>query len=249
MIKVGINENVVLQDVELVEKDGKYSVDFTLVDAASLETDNKADEEYDENGMLVTGSGGGRRIKVWPLTPPDDTGRDNQPKTIKAKCDEINDTIKQHQNLYMSFAKCFLPLSQIKFDRFAGIPVTQENQSVLLGEEVLLTVSKNLANQFIEMCKPYFNDPTFKLRIKLRRQSKDKHYPTFPTNLLHIFPFVERMEVQPSKLAFTKYEIEHGYDNGDPVTAVDETQETAPADPSTLFGQAPQDLSSVPGLN
>ena len=254
MIQVGINEDVVLKNVELTEKDGKWAVNFALSQGGQEEASDgdPLDEVYDENGMLVTGSGGGMNIKVWPINVPKDTTFDGAPKTIKDRIDEANDASKEMQNLFTSFARCYLTADKIKFERFRGIPITKDSMQLLLNEDTLLLITKNLATQFIEMCQPFFNTDV-KLRLLLRRQSTTKHYPAFRDRLLQAFPFVELMAVpkEASKIAFTRYEISKGLNSGTPSVATDApVEDAAPVDSASLFGSAGTvDLASTPELN
>ena len=253
-ITVGINEDVILKNVELTEKDGKYAINFTLTQGDQTgESDDPLSEEYDENGMLITGSGGGMNIKVWPLNVPKEDTFDGKAKTIKERIDEANDASKEMQNLFTSFARCYVTTDKIHFERFKGVPITKDSMQLLLDENVLLLITKNLTSQFIEICQPFFNSPEYKLRVLLRRQSATKHYPSFRDRLLQAFPFVELMAVPKasSKIAFTKYEISKGLNDGTPSVSTDvPAEEQAPADPTTLFG-APSEtsLADTPGLN
>lgn len=255
MIGVGIHENIILKNVEVVEKEGKTSIDFVLANAGSSASEDDSDpfgESVDENGMLITGGSGSTTIKVWPLNVPDDTDRDGNTKTVAKKIEEANNATKELQNMFTLFARCYVTSDKIKFERFRGIPLTKDNTHMILSNEILLTVTKNLANQFIEMCGEYFGNEDFKLRILLKRSSTKNHYPKFRDKLLQAFPFVERMEVpkEASKLAFTKYELQNKLNDGTPKTETD--IEDAPVAPSTLFGGNPAssvDLSNSTDLN
>ena len=93
MIGVGIHENIILKNVELVEKDGKYSVDFSLAPAGSSITIDDTDpfgEAVDENGMVITGGKNTTNIKVWPLQVPKETDKDGKTKSVKERVEEAN---------------------------------------------------------------------------------------------------------------------------------------------------------------
>ena len=240
MIQVGINEDVILKNVELTEKDGKWAVNFALSQGGQEDAgDDPLNEVYDEDGMLVTGSGGGMNIKVWPINVPKEDTFDGKAKTIKDRIDEANEASKEMQNLFTSFARCYLTSDKIKFERFRNIPITKDSMQILLNEDTLLLVTKNLVNQFIEMCSPFFGQQEYKLRLLLRRQSVTKHYPALRDKLLQAFPFVELMAIpkSASKIAFTKYEISKGLNSGTPSVATDAPAENlAPVDTNALFG-------------
>lgn len=261
MIGIGINENVILKKVEIVDKDGKMSVDFSLTTAGAAAADDTDPfgEAVDENGMLVTGNGNGLTVKVWPINVPDETDKNGATKSIATRIEEANNATKEMQNMFTLFARCYLTSDKIKFERFRGIPITKDTTAMLLDESVLVAVTRNLASQFIEMCSQFFGDETQKIRILLRRQSAKKHYPAFRDKLLQAFPFVESMAVpkEASKIAFTKFEIEKKFNSAHVLTETDDIPDaapTAPADPSSLFGGGipgtpTADLSSAPELN
>lgn len=248
MIGIGINENVVLEKVELNEKEGKLSIDFAFrsVGAGPTPAENPLDfldEEYDENGMLVTAKGKSNVIiKLWPLTPPKDKDMQGNPKTISARIQESNDAGKEMQNLFTSLARVLVTSDQIRFERFQGVPITNDSLQLLLDENVLLQITRNLATQFIAMCGSAFNRDEMAMRILFRRQSPAKPYPAFRDRMLQMFPFVESMAIpkESSKLAFTKYEISKGLHLSTPVPGTDAPPtEQAPTEPNTLFGSAP----------
>jgi hypothetical protein len=245
MIGIGINENVILKNCEITTGEGgKISIDFNLTDTEVSEetTDNFAEDKYDENGMIITGSGGRSIIKVWPISVPEEKDTSGAVKTTAVRIAEALDATKELQNLFMSFLKYYKPISEIKFDRFAGLNITAQTTANLLNEEVLVAVTKNLANQFIEMVRPFLNDPSVRLRVLLVRQSAAKAFPTFRRRFLSSNPIVESMAVpkEASKLAFTNYEVTKGLNSNAPsATAVDANKEPeAPKDAASLFGNS-----------
>lgn len=240
-MKIGINENQVLKNCEIVTgESGKISIDFTFATAGQEEesADSFAEDVYDENGMLVTGGAKGGTIKVWPLTAPDEKDASGAVKTTAVRVSEAIESTKELQNLFMSFAKFYKPINEIKFDRFAGLNITPQTTANLLNDEVMLAVTKNLANQFIDIVKPF--DPSIKLRVLCVRQSATKAFPSFRRKFLGTYPITESMVIplESSKLAFTKYEISKGLDSSAPSsTETDSTQEPeAPKDAASLFG-------------
>jgi hypothetical protein len=260
MLGVGIHENVVLKNVEITEKNGKYSVDFTFKTAGSVVTVDETDpfgEAVDENGMLVTGKGGGdTTIKVWPLSVPKEDDAKGNVKAVGVRIEEANEASKELQNMFQLFARCYMTSDKIKFSRFQGIPITKDSLQMMLQEEILLKVTLNLAQQFIDMCKPFFDVEDHKLRILLRRRSEKSHFPVFRDKLLQAFPFVESMAVpkEASKIAFTRYELGKKFNDGTPVVDTDAPTDdaTAPVDTASLFGggaAAAADLSADQTMN
>jgi hypothetical protein len=260
MIGVGIHENIILKNVEITEKEGSNpSVDFTITTAGSTATSDDADpfgEAVDENGMLITGKGGGNTtIKVWCLNVPDENDREGKPKSMSQRIQEANDASKEMQNMFTLFAKCYMTSDKIKFERFRGIPITKDNTQLLLTENVLVAITKNLASQFIEMCSEFFGKEEYPLRLLLRRNSTKNHYPKFRDKLLQSYPFVEPAIVPKiaSKIAFNKFEVSNKLNDGTPLTETDDIPDSVPATPQSaaaLFGGgAPVDLSTSSDLN
>lgn len=264
MIGIGINKGVTLDKVEILEKEGKVSIDFTFSDGAKSE--DMFDEQYDDNGMLITSSGP-RTIKLWPLTAPKEVKADGTSVSVAQRIDESFKATQEYQNLFTQFARCYLTSDKIKFDRFKGLPVNKDNKTSLLDDNVLLGVTTNLANQFIGMCGEFFGKPGFELRLLLRRQSAAKAFPTFRDKFLQDQVFVEMMSVpeKDSKIAWMKYEITKGLNSDAPAeTATDVNTTAIPVDVNSLFGGAPAtpateelptapppavNLEDVPGLN
>ena len=240
-MKIGINENVFLKNCEITTgESGKIAIDFTF-GSGTEETPNEdsfGDDEYDENGMLITGGSKSRTIKVWPLSPPDEKDASGAIKSVAVRVAEAIEATKDLQNLYMSFAKFYKPISEIKFDRFAGLNITPANASNLLNEETLLAVTKNLTNQFIDIVKPFSSD--IKLRVLCVRQSPTKAFPAFRRKFLSAYPITESMAIaaEHTKLGFTKYELSKGLDSSaPPATETDSNVEPeAPANAAALFG-------------
>ncbi len=239
MVGIGINENVTLDKVEILDKEGKVSIDFTFSDGAKSE--DMFDEQYDADGMLITGSGP-RTIKLWPLTAPKEVDASGSTKTVAQRIDESFKATQEYQNLFTQFARCYVTSDKIKFDRFRGLPVNKDNKTSLLDDNILLGVTTNLANQFIAMCGEFFGKSGHELRLLLRRQSAAKAFPTFRDKFLQDQIFVEQAIIPKasSKIAWMKYEITKGLDNATPAaTDTDVNAQAAPVDVNALFGGAP----------
>lgn len=241
MLKVGIHENIVLKNCSInTTEDGKLSVDFSLSPLGAAEQPEEA-ETYDENGMLLTGNvSADTTVKVWAINCPKEESSDGKKLTMHERISMAKDATAEQQNIFNSFARLFLTQDKIKFDRFAdtGITLDKSTWTGLLDQTKLTQISRNLATQFIAMCSEYFGKVPF--RILLKRQSKTKHFVTFRDKYVASYPFVESMLIpkEASKLAFTKYEINNGLDNPDPVTETDTVSmaDTPPVDLSAMFG-------------
>lgn len=255
MIKIGINEGVTLDKVEILDKEGKVSIDFTFSEAGA-NSEDMFDEEYDENGMLKT-SQGSRTIKLWPLTAPKETNQDGTVKTMAKRIDESFKATQEYQNLFTQFARCFITSDKIKFERFRNLPVNKENKTSLLDDNILLQVTTNLTNQFLAMCGEFLGKAEFPLRVLFRRQSAAKAFPSFRDRYLQENTFVEPSNLIPkekSAISWMKYELTNKLDSDAQVgTATDVAADLPPADVNALFGGSaipePENLgAAIPGL-
>jgi hypothetical protein len=265
MVGIGINENVTLDKVEILDKEGQVSIDFTFSDG--IKGDDMFDEQYDENGMIITADGP-RTIKLWPLKAPKETKTDGTTVTMAQRIDESFKATQEYQNFFTQLARCYVTGDKIKgaFDRFRGLPVNKDNKTSLLDDAVLLGVTTNLTNQFIALCGEFFGKPGNELRLLLRRQSAAKAFPTFRDKFLQDQTFVERMDVPKasSAIAWMKYEITKGLNSSVPAPTDTDPIPAVTVDANTLFGGAPvppsneegipepapvADLSQIPGLN
>jgi len=101
----------------------------------------------------------------------------------------------------------------------------------------LAKVFENYATQFTSMITPFVGNTAYKLRLKLVRQSKDKHFATLPGKYLSDSPMVELMEVPVPKVKFTKWELDNKLNDGTPVAKPDASSEVAPQEgDKNVFG-------------
>jgi hypothetical protein len=218
MINVGINEDVVLQKVELTEKEGKYSLDFSFGEGDVTISDNPFEQELDDNGYVKT-SAGNSTLKVFTPFAPKDTDFSNNPVSAKDKYASALKTVGELRNLLTQFALCYTTSDKFKFDPYLGSGLTQDNVQVMLPtQEVIDRIFVNISKQFIEVMTPLLTEEPVKLRLLLCRQSADKHFPTFRRNFIREQPVVELMAVpkESSKLKFSAYEIGKGLNDGTP---------------------------------
>ena len=252
-VKIGINEDVILSKVEIVDKEGKVSIDFTFGAEAATDLD-PLNEKYDENGMLIT-SDGSRTVKLWPINVPKEVDGAGVTKTIAQRIDEAYKSTQEYQNLFTQFARCFVTGDKIKFERFRGIEgFGKETMSMLLDEKVLLTVTTNLAQQFVVICGEYFGNPEFALRILFKRQSATKAFPAFRDKFLQQNTFVEQASIPKtaSAIKFLDYEIRNNLNSDKPAEGTtDPIAAPPPQDEASLFGNVgtTENLDNIPELN
>lgn len=241
LIGVGINENVILTGAKIEDK-GALILTFDNVENVGKTKANVFDAMQ---SATVEQDVKGFDIRIFPFKFPD--GQKNETKTIDEKIEMLSDDMTKTKNQLTQLLEQYLTSENIKWDPYYNTGITGENyRDRFQDNDALLKVFNNVASQFIKMVEPFLGKPEHKLRIKLIRQSAVKHFATIPGRFLKDNPWVDMMEVpsKDSKVKFTKWEIDNGYDNGTPVpkAAADNTMappETAPSEAVTtnVFGQ------------
>jgi hypothetical protein len=252
-IGVGINEDVVLQKVELTEKEGKYSLDFSFGDGKdSTISDNPFDEVLDENGMVVVNSSS-NNVKLWPIMAPKDEDMKGNVLSPQAKYDQVYKEINEQKNLMVQCALCFTTSDKLikevdgkkvsVIDPYRGLGLTRENMTTNLPhEETLQKVFKNMGEDFSALMKGILveeatkdADKRVRLRVLLVRQSAAKHYATFRKRFIKEQPVFEiYIKGIPTKLKFSDYEIQKGLNDGTPIRQ----DAAADATPATDLNEA-----------
>ena len=256
-ISVGINEGVILQKVELTEKEGKYSMDFVFGDSGDTTiSDNPFDEQLDENGMVVVNSSS-NTIKLWPVMAPKDEDMKGNLLSPLAKYDQVYKEINEQKNLMLQCALCFTTSDKLVkevegkkvsvIDPYRGLGLNRENMtSMLPHEETLQKVFKNMGEDFEKLMTELLSaeqqkeaDKRVKLRVLLVRQSVAKHYASFRRRFIREQPVFEiHIDGMPTKLKFSDYEIQKGLNDGTPLrqAAADNTP-SVDLDESSVFGK------------
>lgn len=214
MIGIGINENVVLIGAtvgdkgllvitfEEAEKLSKPKLDvFDALSSASVEEDSK-----------------GFSINIFPFKTPD--GPKNETKTIDEKVEMVSDDMKKVKNQLTQILEQYLTTDNIKWEPYQGTGIDKDNyRTKFMDNDSLSSVFENYSKQFRAMVTPFLGNTAYKLRLKLARQSKLKHWATLPGRYIQDNPFVELMDIPKaqSKVAFTKWEKDNGFDDGTPV--------------------------------
>lgn len=211
MLKIGINENVVLSSVKLSEKEGKYAIDFQF--GGISEASDPFEEQLDADGYSKTSMD--RPIKFWPPAVALTTKTNGEVRSPLEIAQDTLTSVKELKNLLQQFALCYTTSDKINLnDYLRNTGVTKENWVTnLASEAVLLQITRNLLEDFNRDVKNYLgvNSPETNLRLLLIRQ---KDYPGFRRYYIADNPVVESMIIQKeaSKLKFTKKELEQGLD-------------------------------------
>jgi hypothetical protein len=218
MIGVGINENVYLAGVSMNEK---HALILSFKETDGSEKNIIEMLEDDEVGSLASGSD----IRLFPFNVPNKADM-----TAQQKFDIVINDIKNTGSLLVHLLSPFLTKDELKLDKYAntGIKTTMpmaDFQAKILSQAVLDTIWKNMATAFIRLSKPLVGNVNLTFRLKLRRQSKEKHYAALPNKFLNTEPCIEPMTVpkDQSKVKFSAYEIKEGLDKADqlPSSAAD----------------------------
>lgn len=214
MLGIGIHEDVVLKKVTVNEK-GSLVLTFdelkNLIKPEANIFESSQTAKVDNTGKTSVD------IQIFPFGKP--KGDRNKDKSEDELLEMISGDISSRKSQLTQLLLVFMAEEQVKWDPYAQTGVTGQNyREELLNNSTLETVFSNYAHQFIDMISPYVGDNTRLLRIKLIRQSKDKNFATIPGRFLDEQPWVESMDVPKklSKVSFTKWEIENGYDSSAP---------------------------------
>lgn len=236
MIGVGINENVVVKSSTVDEK-GKLVL---TLDYAENLTKEKVDVFDQFSSAAVDDGNADRTLNIFPFKKP--SGPKNETKTNEELLEMISDDMNKVRSQLSQLLEVYMKSDDIKWEPFRGTGIDKDNyRERFLNDDSLAAIFANYASQFSAMLAPFAAKPEFKLRMKLIRQSKDKHYATIPGRFLKENPWVESMDipVEQSKVKFSKWELDNGYNDGTPVK-----KETADAPPEekvsateSVFGQ------------
>lgn len=222
MIKIGINNNLVIKEVK---KNDKGSIEITFKEATEI------DPLEAMNGTGSTNlNQAEHKVIIFPVNPNDGEGNLDSYKNLMTKIAEIKDPLDHILQQYVT-------KDTIKWDIFRGTGINALNiEEEIRKESTLTKIYSNIVDQFISMISSKIGEDSTKMRVLFIRQSKAKHYPRLRSRFLDRQPFIEPMSVPTTKLAFSKYELDNGLDKGDAVVAsAPSTQDASAAD--ALFGQ------------
>jgi hypothetical protein len=219
-IGVGINDNVIIKAVGFNDK---KTLEIELAEVGELVGAKK--NVFEESLTASTASAGnafGFKMRVFPPLLP------NKPEQTKEqKIDLATRDIKTLTAKLNHILEQFMTLDKIDINTLdvlyanTGISDMASLESRILDQDVLTKIYDNAVGRFIQLMSPWVNKPEEAVRIKLCRQSKDKHYADFPRYFDAGNPFIELMVVpkEQSKVKFSKYELENGLNDGTPIQA------------------------------
>ena len=154
--------------------------------------------------------------------------------------EKVSEAINNYERVFNHILKQYMTEDQIKWSIFDGIAVDRNNPAAtLMNQQTMDRVWDNQRTQFINQLAPHIGANSKELRVKFVRQSKTKHYATLPKYP----PFFESMTIpaEQSKLQYTKWEKENGFDSGKPVeeaaATADAPKPAEDAAANALFGQ------------
>lgn len=226
MINVGINENVILTKAEVSTENNKVSLSLYFREGGD-ETKSAANPfaALQSGEEVETGNGSDKGIKMWPPLVPMADKTDGTMKTVGEKSKEAGDALAEVQNALIQIMSCYTTKDKFKFNMFKGMDnmINADNyETKIVEEEVIHKAFHNLATQFVEFATPFFDNEDFPVRLLLVRQKK-KHWPEIRRRFVKDNPFIESASIPKaqSKLAFTKYEKDNGFDKPEYVTQAD----------------------------
>lgn len=240
-IGIGINENVYISKAEVDDK-GTLSIGFEEAGAAkgtkvANPFDNIAlDGEVSEKSFDMT-------VKLFPPLPPKEGNDRTEEKNVELLVGDINKT----KGIILHLLKGYMTADQLKglINPFRGLPIDKDNfNQQVQKKEILEGIHRNMCTDFTAAIKPFVGKTDRLFRLLLVRQSKDKHFATFRGRFLEDNPFWESMDVpaEASKVKFTKYELDNGFDSAAPVK-----KDQAADQNSGSTGEAPLSAASVFG--
>jgi hypothetical protein len=239
-MKVGIHENIVLQKAALNEK-GTMAFVFR---PKKLEGEKTGDSFFQEEQSAEVTSDGNNGAVILFFCPkmPTFKKKDGDALSNEEILEFVQKDLNTVSNVYSHILAQYMSLKDIKFRPYDGTGVTAQNwKTALLDNDNIAAVYKNYSEQFANFIAPYADKDEHTMRLKLVRQSKDKHYATIPTRYLDTQPFLEPMTIPAdrSQVKFTKYEIDKGLNSGEPVgqgETADAIPEVTPEASENVFG-------------
>lgn len=218
MIRVGIHEDLVLSKAQRNDK-GTLGLAFR---PKSLDGPKKKKSFFEASkGLEAQADESDSMLLLFPFKVPTFKGKDGNDLTDDEKVEIITREIGTFQAQLSQILGAYRSVKDVDLDPWVGTGVTEENfEKEILDNDTLKKAYDNYVDGFIEYVTPFLDDDSRPVRLKLVRQSKAKHYATIPSRYIQDNPFIEPMEVPKasSKLAYTKYEKENGFDSGDPVS-------------------------------
>lgn len=247
MIQVGINENVVLKSAAIADKG-----------YLKIEVRQKGNEQASADDPFAMASAGqaidvasSTSLTILKLLVPKANKTNGDARTRAERVSMSNNDLIETMNKCKHILSCFITSDEIA-NLYANVYMNTNFsmevykaqgaasfEDLLLDQDRMDIVSTNIFNAFIAGITPYLDKDEHAVRLKLIRQSAEKHYGTIPgARYISTEPFMESMVIplEQSKIKFSAYEISKGLNNGTPTTqAAADATTAAPmaADPSS----------------
>ncbi len=215
-ISVGINKDVIISKAVMNDKDRLV---IGLINASKL--GDKPVSVFDTlltAGVQNEGSDEMELQILGPLLPKkEDQKAEQKISLLSSDILRLRNQLTQILEQFMLMDNIDLQNMDVQFAN-TGITDAETFNARILDQDVLNRIYSNLCNRFITLITPYLRNPEFKLRFKLVRQSKDKHFATIPSRYISDNPFVDLMTVpdEQTKVKFTAYELKEGLNDPTP---------------------------------
>lgn len=224
MIQVGIHENILFHKATRNDR-GSLVVGVKVTNpdplgALASSSDNSASGDP-ENDFLF-----------FPIQA---TAKDGNTDTAENNMNKVKELKDQLTHILLGF----MTVDKITWDPLKDTGVTAENMNTKLTQQpVLDKIYDNVVTQFIKTITPYLSNANYLFRLLLVRQSKAKHFPALRKRFLKEQPFLEPMSVPTtaSKLKYTKWELDNGFDSPAKVEETTVDTETAATVDSVFKG-------------
>lgn len=216
MIRVGINENVILTKAELNEE-GRLAITFK--DGVD---DMDAFAQLQEGD--ITESGLDTTFQIFPPSTKKTTGEDLTKEQIHNDLNNLKNQLAHILGQYRALsASPDGQFAAFKWQPFVGIDAIKDAEAyyrAIVQESFLKQIFTNIATQFIKEISAFAGKTDLKMRLLCIRRSKDKHFATLRNKFLNENPFLEPMTIPKaqSRLKFSKYEIDNGLNLADQIT-------------------------------
>lgn len=226
---VGIHDNVFIGETSMDPDKATIMITFNETAKAGKEKKSLFAQAASSE---VENVDEGTRLMLFPPTGPKEDSTDTQEKKAKRAVADINKVKGQCLHILEQFyTKDDLKDKIQPFASIAGI--TEDNfETEVIKKEILLQVQKNIGRVFVQMMQPFVNKPDQAFRLLLVRQSKDKHFATLRGTYLDEQPFLEPMAIpkESSKLKYSQWEIDNGYNSGAAVPKAEKSAGTGSAE-------------------
>ena len=238
-ITVGIFQNVIIEKAGINDK-GRLTLSFRQLGEEKKEA---VDNPFDQMNAseVIEDEKGGDRIILWPFKLVDEKTKDGTILTTKERGELANGDITRLKNQCQLILEQYMTKDNIKWSIFDGAPLTKEGYyEELCSQSVLDIIYRNICEQFVGMMQPFLDNDAHPMRLKLVRQSVDKHYAKLPDRYITSQPFLEPMDVPEAqtKVKWSDYEIKNKLNDGTPVSrSTADTDTEATPEGENVFGQ------------